>query len=88
MQANQRVSARRRGLLATSSASRARYARFTVAKDAGRGDPGFKPSGIRGMSAKRIRWRFTRVGVGTDLPVCRLYPYGVHRYADPQKQPT
>jgi hypothetical protein len=31
-------------------ACRARYARFTVAKDVEKGDPGFKPSGIRGMS--------------------------------------
>jgi hypothetical protein len=50
MQANQRVSAPGRGLLAASTASRARNARFTVAEDAGRGDPRFKTSGIRGMS--------------------------------------
>jgi hypothetical protein len=52
MQANQRVSAPGRGLLAASTASRARNARFTVAEDAGRGDPRFKTSGIRGMSAQ------------------------------------
>jgi hypothetical protein len=37
---------------AASTASSARYPRFTVAEDPGKGDPGFKPLGIRGMSAK------------------------------------
>ncbi len=50
MQGNQGVFAPRRGLPAASIACRTRYARFTVAEDAGRGDAGFKPSGIRGMS--------------------------------------
>ena len=50
MQANQRVSAPKRDLLAASTASRARYSRFTLAEDAGRGDSGIKPSEIRGMS--------------------------------------
>ena len=50
MWANQHVSAPGRGLLAASTASRARYSRFTFAEDAGRGDRGLKPSGIRGMS--------------------------------------
>jgi hypothetical protein len=54
MQANQRVSAPGRGPLAASTASRARYARFTVAEDAGRGDPGLKPSGIREMSVNQL----------------------------------
>jgi hypothetical protein len=39
MHANQRVSAHGRGLLAASTASRPYYSRFTVADDAGRGDP-------------------------------------------------
>jgi len=38
--------------LAASTASRARYSRFTVAEDAGGGDPGVKPSRIRGMSVE------------------------------------
>ena len=52
MQANQRVSTPGRGLLAASTASRARNARFTVAEDAGKGDPRLKASGIRGISGK------------------------------------
>jgi hypothetical protein len=47
MRTNQRVSAPRCSLL---TASTARYARFAVGEDAGRSDPGFKPSGSRGIS--------------------------------------
>jgi hypothetical protein len=50
MQANQSASPPGRGLLAASTASRARDAQFTVAEDAGRDDRGFKPSGIHGTS--------------------------------------
>jgi hypothetical protein len=43
-----------RGLLAASTVKNARYARFTVVKDAGRGDSGFKSSGIRRMSVEAV----------------------------------
>ena len=39
--------------MAASTATRARYGRLTVAEDAGRGDPGFKPSDLEEC---RLRW--------------------------------
>jgi hypothetical protein len=54
MNAKQRVSAPRRSQLAVSTACCGRGARFAIARDARRGDHGYKRPGIRGISAKAL----------------------------------